>query len=38
MRGARHITRIGEMRNAYEILGRKRERKRLLGRPGKIIL
>jgi hypothetical protein len=30
---AEHVARIGEMRNAYIILVRKPERKRLLGRP-----
>jgi hypothetical protein len=33
MRWAEHVARMGEMRNAYEILGGKSEGKRPLGRP-----
>jgi hypothetical protein len=33
MRWARHVARIGEMRNAYRLLVGKTEGKRLLGRP-----
>jgi hypothetical protein len=32
MRGVRHVARMGEMRNAYNILVEKLEGKRLLGR------
>jgi hypothetical protein len=33
MRWVGHVACMGEMRNAYNILFRKRERKRPLGRP-----
>jgi hypothetical protein len=33
MRWAEHVARIGEKRNAYRLLVRKPEGKRLLGRP-----
>jgi hypothetical protein len=35
MRWAGHVVRLGEMKNAYNILVGKRKRKRLLGRPGR---
>jgi hypothetical protein len=35
MRWARHVSRMGEKRNAYRILVGKPEGKRLLGRPGR---
>jgi hypothetical protein len=33
MRWARHVTRVGEKRNAYRVLVGEQERKRSLGRP-----